>query len=205
MAEQDQKHIGNSRKTADQEADRVLDAALAKYASVEPRAGLEARILANLCVAKMRTPERAWWRLNLAAAATAVLVVAMFFSWRSVKPAHPVDAAVEPSPQGRGTQIALNSGSLVRRNRTTPLQHLPRSRPQTVAEAVPKLDQFPSPQPLSEQEKMLRSYVAEAPDEAVLIARVANEEIQRDRAEIIDTPQGRPPSAARGEQETTNR
>ena len=47
----------------------------------------------------------------------------------------------------------------------------------------PKLDQFPSPQPLSEQEKILESYVANYPEHAALIARARAEELRRDAAE----------------------
>jgi hypothetical protein len=46
--------------------------------------------------------------------------------------------------------------------------------------AEPKLDVFPSPLPLSEQEKMLASYVAEYPKEAALIARLRTEALQRE-------------------------
>jgi len=73
-----------------------------------------------------------------------------------------------------------------------------------VAAVNPKLDQFPSPQPLTEQEKILASYVARFHAQAVLIARVANEEIQQDRAELIDKPQG-PAGAAHEDQANTNR
>jgi hypothetical protein len=47
----------------------------------------------------------------------------------------------------------------------------------------PKLDQFPSPQPLSEQEKILANYVARFHDEALLVARARSESLQRDREE----------------------
>jgi hypothetical protein len=47
----------------------------------------------------------------------------------------------------------------------------------------PKLDQFPSPRPLSEQEKLLQSYVAEYPERAVLIARARTEALRQDQLE----------------------
>ena len=49
--------------------------------------------------------------------------------------------------------------------------------------APPKLDQFPSPQPLSEQEKLLQSYVAKYPEQAVLIARARTEALRQDQLE----------------------
>src|ERR1700752_2908168 len=102
MAEQDHKQVGNAREAGDQEADRVLDAALAKYAAVEPRAGLDERILANLRAEQTRTSNRAGWRWGLAAAVIAVLVVALSLAWRSGKPTHPLDATVKPGPQSHG-------------------------------------------------------------------------------------------------------
>jgi len=45
----------------------------------------------------------------------------------------------------------------------------------------PKLDQFPSPHPLSEQEEMLACYVAQFNDEAVIVARVRTEAMRLDR------------------------
>ncbi len=68
------------------ELDRMLDAALAKYAAVEPRTGLEDRILANLRAERTRVPDRAWWRWSVAGALAAVVVVALALAWRSGKP-----------------------------------------------------------------------------------------------------------------------
>jgi hypothetical protein len=194
MAEQDHKQVGNARDAADHEADRVLDVALAKYAAVEPHAGLEARILANLRAEQTRTPDRAWWHWSLPAAVIAVLVVALSLAWRSGKPTHPVDATVQPSPQRSGTRLLSNrGGSQVRGNHVLPHKHeaqttaVRRSRSEDVAAAAPKLDQFPSPRPLSEQEKMLRSYVAENPERAVLIARARSEALRLDELEEMKT------------------
>jgi len=47
----------------------------------------------------------------------------------------------------------------------------------------PRLEQFPAPQPMSEQEKMLANYVAEDPERAVLLARAQAEALRRDELE----------------------
>lgn len=52
-----------------------------------------------------------------------------------------------------------------------------------VASAPPKLDRFPSPQPLSEQEKILASYVEKYPEQAVLLARARTEALRQDQLE----------------------
>jgi hypothetical protein len=49
--------------------------------------------------------------------------------------------------------------------------------------AGPKLDVFPSPLPLTEQEKLLAGYIAEEPEHAVLLARAQAEDLRRDEEE----------------------
>jgi hypothetical protein len=53
--------------------------------------------------------------------------------------------------------------------------------PATVS--TPKLAQFPSPQPLSEQERILASYVAKYPEQAALVAQARAQALQQDREE----------------------
>src|SRR5678816_2119418 len=77
---------------ANDELDRALDAALAKYAAVVPRAGLEERVLANLRIEQSREATHGWWRWTLAAALAIVVVVAVALSWRSARPTQPVIA-----------------------------------------------------------------------------------------------------------------
>ena len=72
-----------------------------------------------------------------------------------------------------------DANAIPRRPRTAHKTHALRTAP--VVAAVPKLDQFPSPHPLSEQERMLASYVAQFHDEAVIVARARTEALRRDR------------------------
>jgi len=66
-------------------------------------------------------------------------------------------------------------------------QRSPANRPirDLVVASTPKLEQFPSPQPLSEQEQILMSYVAKYPEKAALIAQARAEALQRDREEEL--------------------
>jgi hypothetical protein len=57
-----------------------------------------------------------------------------------------------------------------------------------VIAASPKLDQFPSPQPLSKQEKILANYVTEYPEHAALIAEARMEMLRRDQEEELPQP-----------------
>lgn len=184
MAEK-HKHLDDAKQD---ELGRLLDAALAKYAAVEPRQGLEERVLANLRAERARVPDRAWWQWSVIAAVAAVLVVALALAWRSGQPSHPL-AASHPSaptqaPSEPATQVVSNrEGNGVRPsapNRPRRIAH--RALPAVMASAQPKLDQFPSPQPLSEQELALVRYASQFPQEATLIARAQEEyeqEIQR--------------------------
>jgi hypothetical protein len=171
-------------RVSDHDLDRLLDAALTKYSSVEPRAGLDDRVLANLRVEQERVPARTWWRWGLAALA-AIAVVAIALAFRSEKHSKPhvVQHAPAPAqaPSSHGTQIAS-------REATTPSTRPVRPRTSgrrsvAMAMPVPKLDQFPSPRPLTEEEKMLAGYVARNPDRAALLAEARMESLRRDAEE----------------------
>ena len=187
--------------------DSELDAALAKYSAVEPRAGLEERVLANLRAERARVTNYSWWRWSVAGALTAVVLAALVVGWRLGKSPVMVNhrSTSRPGASQLQTNVAANGGvKQLPPTGRVPKPAVRRPRPTVVAAVNPKLDQFPSPQPLTEQEKILASYVARFRAQAVLIARVANEEIQQDRAELIDKPQG-PAGAAHEDQANTNR
>ena len=61
------------------------------------------------------------------------------------------------------------------------------SPPEVAIARAPKLEQFPSPQPLSEQEKLLQNYVAENPEQAVLLARARTEALRQDQLEEMNS------------------
>lgn len=184
MANKDRNRDNAGWRSENDELGHELDAALAKYAAVEPRPGLVERVLANLRADQARVPDRVWWRWSVVGALSAMVVVALTVAWRSSKPSHPVVAS-HPSTTTQGTkepatQVVSNGGSSrVRPSAPT----TPRKIAAFIASAQPKLDQFPSPQPLNEQEKMLQNYVAKYPEQAVLIARARTEELRRDEIE----------------------
>ncbi len=169
---------------------RELNAALAKFAAVEPRAGLEERILANLRIEQKHAAERSWWRWPAIAVLAAAIVLTVFATWRLGKPAqniaeqHP--AAATPANGHAGTQVANNGGGSSTRPRETASTR--KVKLHAVSHSVAmgpskKLDKFPSPQPLSVQETILTRYVENYPDHAALIAQARTEELRRDSAE----------------------
>jgi hypothetical protein len=169
------------------ELDRALDAALAKYAAVEPREGLEDRVLANLRIERAQVAHRAWWRWSVAGALAAVVIVALALALRSGMTSHPDVAnhlsSAAPSARVPATQVASNPNPAptLRTRRPHPLVV-------TAGQAElrpPKLERFPSPQPLSEQEKLLQRYVEDYPEQAVLIARARSEALQQDQLEEL--------------------
>jgi hypothetical protein len=174
----------------DDELDRELSAALASYAGAEPRSGLENRVLANLRTERLRLANRSWWCWGVVAVFVAAIVVAVGLAWRTGKPSVPA-ATSHSLPTKQDPQPAWSAANEPINGKVRP-QPLPAPRKRTaprpqpavvVAEAEPKLDQFPSPEPLSEQEKILASYVAEYPERAVLVARAQAEMLRQDEEE----------------------
>jgi hypothetical protein len=166
--------------------DRELDAALAKYALAEPRAGLEERVLASLR-ARRKHAAPGWLRWTAAAAfaATMILVVASLTGKMGQRvlgiaehPAPVMAQKIVPS----GVEVADLHPTGVRKP-TVRVAH----RPPTMVVSVPRLEQFPSPQPLSEQEAILARYVSRYPEHAALIAQARTEELRRDTAEEMDS------------------
>jgi hypothetical protein len=171
--------------------DRELDAALAKFTAGEPRAGLEDRILANLRAQQAQVTERPWWRWPASAALTAAIVVTLFLAWRLETPVQKI--ASNPSAT---KQIDGHAGTQTNRGASGTTQPVTgserRLKPRAVRHSVrvpspaPKLDQFPSPQPLSEQERILARYIANFPEQAALVAQARADLRRRDAAEEID-------------------
>jgi len=156
-------------KERDPFVDQLLDASLARYAEVEPRPGLEERLLAGV---RAEPPRPLWWRWAwLPATAGAVVLIvagAIVLSERRepVRLAPPVARTAEapappaPAPSPKETVPAA-------RVKATPLA--PRSATVLLA-ALPRREEFPSTAPLSEQERLLLRYVQGTPREELLAA-----------------------------------
>jgi hypothetical protein len=174
------------RDSKNEELDRELDAALAKYAAVEPRVGLEDRILANLRTEPAAVPSGMWWMWCLAGGAVALLAIALAVGFRvGQSPAGTIaHHNSTPGPAQPVTERA-NRGPIEGPPRAQAPAHAPKHHglPLAAVTAGPKLDVFPSPLPLTEQEKLLAGYIAEEPEHAVLLARAQAEDLRRDEEE----------------------
>jgi hypothetical protein len=198
MGEQDYRH---GEVPDEHDLDVALDAALAKYSAVEPRAGLEERVLAHMREEQTRYAERGWWRWGFAAAVVAIFVVAVALAWRSGKTSQPVIAnrpsVLAPSPKAPAVAVDASADASNKKNAVRPRERVSIHRSAhlsphaAVMATVPKLDQFPSPQPLSEQEKILESYVEKYPEHAALVARALIGAIRPDQLkEVTAFPSG---------------
>ncbi len=186
MADGNQDH--HWQTTERNRLDRELNAALAKYVSVEPRAGMEERILANLRAEREHPPDLSWWRWSAAVAFAAGILIAAMVTLRSSQlhapvianqPPTTVSAREQSGPPVAPRQVGSNTHPQAA-PRTHRLMRTARPAAFGAACAGPKLDQFPSPQPLSEQEKIMASYVAEYPEQAALLAQARMEALRRD-------------------------
>jgi hypothetical protein len=117
--------------------------------------------------------ERAWWHWGFAAS-VALVAVATFLAWRTTGPSHPVvvnHRTVETQP------VPTQAAQVAKSTKETKLSHVRSAKKQTrqssatTVAADPKLDVFPSPQPLSEEELALAQYVRNFPSDARLIAQ----------------------------------
>ena len=156
--------------------DRWLNTALRQHGSAAARAGLEARILANLKSAQSQASSRVGWIWALTGSVVAVAVVIAFLwlgsgskqNGRSNSNAN----AVHPLMRATNNNQALPQTS----------QHRPIPAPKRTKQIVtarnrlqlvtaPRRSQFPSPRPLSPQELVLAEYVKRFPEEALLLAQ----------------------------------
>jgi flagellar biosynthesis/type III secretory pathway M-ring protein FliF/YscJ len=185
----------NGSNLPNHELDRQLDAALAKYAAVEPRAGLEARILANLHTEQANAPSFTWWVWAASAATVTVVVMVAALLWKSEIPRRRA-AANPPLATMRSKDSSMQVATKQRESNALPDRPTPNRsasmpnttsdhhRPPIAGRANPKLDVFPSPQPLSTEELALARYVKQFPQEAVMIARVQEEYRQKTKEQM---------------------
>lgn len=178
----------------ERDIDQWLESALRQYSQAEPRAGLEGRVLANLQVERNRAaaPSRWWLALGTATAAAVAIAVAVWV-WQSSHEMRPRNTAVIlTTAQQEDVRESIKTGPVPKISHaavSTPARqvakHNPASNPVRglAVATTPKLEQFPSPQPLSEQEQILMNYVARDPENAALIAQAQAEELERDREE----------------------
>ena len=176
--------MADQEKDKQMQIDDMLDSLLANYSSAEPRPGLEARILANLRDAESREASRGWWKVKWlwagAALAAAIVAGVVIGGKRHVAPpAHTVAQTAQPAvpqpvlQQPSVQQPAIQSSAPEAVGATGTIHH----RRKVLAPVPPhnatlarsqRPAVFPTPTPLSEQEKLLLSYYNRTPREEVI-------------------------------------
>ena len=161
--------------------DQLLDSALAHQRGAEPRAGFEARIVESVRAAgreRARAGER-WTRpvkLWVAIAATAAVIVAFAAIHVTNRPQSPavqtsrVSHAVPAPPANE--RLTANSETTPQPGTTTVIEQSRRivnheRKTSRRIKAVHWPSQFPSPAPLSNEQKALLQYVRDTPPEVL--------------------------------------
>ncbi len=156
----------------DKQIDEMLDSMLANYSAAEPRPGLETRILANMRETPERQTVQGWWNFKWLWAgmvAAAIIVAAVLINGRRriEPPTHVVvkTSPLAPQPEIRPhAPIAPKETARIHRRKPSATK-----QPQNAALALSQRPAvFPTPTPLSEQEKLLLSYLAGTPREEVI-------------------------------------
>jgi len=175
--------------------DDLLDAGLARYRNVQPRPGLENRILARLRTEQVVAPWRTdAWRIGAGLAAAGAILALVFaaYRWRLQAPisvtqpprpvrkvvASPKTAAVLPAQSftrhhrdpglERFAELQRGRADLV--SKSAPVAHFGKPGNTEVAQSPapqkePRRDVFPSPAPLSQEERLLVSLLRQSPKE----------------------------------------
>ena len=155
--------------------DELLDASLRRYASAEPRPGLEGRVLAGVRARQQAMRRRtAWfWVAGLASAAAMATLLVISLAHRQPAPSPAIaKAPVTPSAPVVAKAVPATPRPVPHR----PLRHV-------VPAAVDwRPQQFPTPRPLSEQEKLLVAYVQALKASPAASAPSAKQEVEPDLA-----------------------
>jgi len=143
----------------DQFVDELLDASLKQYRAEEPRAGLEMRVLAGVRSRQGAARRR---RLVWALAAGAGMLAAIVLVLHSARSPRREPVVTASAPR-QAAKTAASPGSADSRVWSPRLVQGPREKPRTPkpgARATKRPEQFPTPMPLTEQEKLLLTYFA---------------------------------------------
>lgn len=182
-----------NREERERMVDRLLDQALAAR-QVEPRPGLEERVLASL---RPQPEPRSWWRWLWvpAAVAAAVLVIVMATRWSgSPQPQRPPVAVKEPSAPAPQKKVS-EPAQVAARPKKQPPRSARRQPVQVAKVAIPPVQaasptpapgQYPKPSPIGGAEfRALIAMLKGDPDEARLIA-TRQQESQKQAEEFME-------------------
>jgi hypothetical protein len=172
-------------KQMQMQMDEMLDSLLAGYSSAEPRPGLETRILANLRETPEKERAHGWWNFKwlwVGAVAAAIIMAAVLISERHRidPPTHAVVKATQPAPQpGIQSHEPIASKQVGKIHGRKP-PTLPQDAKLALSERPAN---FPTPAPLSEQERLMFTYLANTPRE-IVIAQIPRNDDEKEAEEF---------------------
>ncbi|MGH9523712.1 MAG: hypothetical protein ACRD3E_14380 [Terriglobales bacterium] len=186
-----------------EERERMVDGALARALAprqVEPRDRFEERLLANLAAQPERRP---WWRWVWVPALAAVVVIAIALGIHALRrPANVIETRGNTPPPEQPVETAkapAQRPQVVRHKavrRVQPHVQLAHANPAPII--LPKQDVFPTPVPMTGQERLLLALVHRRPQQAKEIAE--EQETYRQRVQTYfesGVPSGEPDTAQR--------
>lgn len=149
-------------------ADELLRASLRQYASAEPRPGLEGRVLAGVRARQQAARRRQAWAWAVGMAGVAAIVTLLVIHWPRPQP--------PPSPVAAKAPADLSAPAVAKV--APPMQptlpHRP-PRPAPPSRVDTRPQQFPTPRPLSEQERLLLVYAQSLQGSSTASLPVADE------------------------------
>ncbi len=153
--------------------DELLDASLRRYVQDEPRPGLEGRILAGVRSKQQaeRRRESLFWIVGMA---TAAAVVAMLVMGRTHRQTAPASITAKASAIASSPTVAKIVPPVQQPTLRLRAHRAMRSR------VDPRPQQFPTPRPLSEQEKLLVEYVEAISNSSIPALETATEDTGKD-------------------------
>jgi hypothetical protein len=146
--------------------DRWIDAALAEFSQAEPLAGIEERVLARL-QASLEAPAHRQGFVEIllsyrgipATALTSVTLIA-FLWWITIGGRQQPSTGGQVAPAFAAGNAQLGSAQVILHNSVEPVAQTHRSSAQR---SLPKLAVFPTPSPLSPQERTLVALARQQP------------------------------------------
>jgi hypothetical protein len=150
----------------DRNLDQLLDSLLDSYSDVKPRPGLETRVIANL---RDQAGRRKFWQWRWAwigvgsvTAAVAAMMLIIVLWERPVEPPRPPVAHVDQPSVDRSAPAVTQAHHGLKKAKPARHQELV----QTATDTRP--DRFPTPTPLTDQEKLLLRYLARTARQEVI-------------------------------------
>jgi len=167
----------------DREVDFWLDEGLTEFAQAEPRTGLEGRVLARLAEAKHQSERKLRWWSALAFSAAALVALLLVWHGRSQSPHLAEHRIATTSAPPQTAEHAARADTPEPEHSIVDPKHMVRAA-RNESSASPKLERFPVPQPLTEQEQLLARYVRQFPHNAEMMAQLQTDLRQQDEQEM---------------------